>query len=855
MLENSGSGQTVYTIAASDAIGVVSYYIGGTDVALLTLTGNVVSLTADPDYETKNTYSFTVFANDVAGNTSAATTVTFSIVSDTTAPVITLTGDATISLIVGETYTEAGATAVDTVDGDITGSLVISGTVNTSAIGVYSVNYNVSDTAGNDAAQVTRTVNVEAPTVKNTHAIQIDANTNIALDSTVDGVGGLWSWYSNGVASDPSNSLSVFLEGVRDADTHRMYHNASNPGSLSQTSGTGTSDYDYTGIPGSGNDNSAKGVVLKYTATEERELLIETTGGAYNDSVVVIFTEAHLNGGSAPFRVVTMDSGDETTFKVNFPYFTDNPDGNIYYIALTSYNSSDLGSDTPLRITALDTTAPVISVASGTDTVEQGSTWTDAGATADGGETVTASGAVNTSAAGTYTITYSATDAAGNVGTATRTVTVGAATVKNTHAIQIDANTNIALDSTVDGVGGLWSWYSNGVASDPSNSLSVFLEGVRDADTHRMYHNASNPGSLSQTSGTGTSDYDYTGIPGSGNDNSAKGVVLKYTATEERELLIETTGGAYNDSVVVIFTEAHLNGGSAPFRVVTMDSGDETTFKVNFPYFTDNPDGNIYYIALTSYNSSDLGSDTPLRITALDTTAPVISVASGTDTVEQGSTWTDAGATADGGETVTASGAVDASAAGTYTITYTATDAAGNVGTVTRTVYVVDTTAPVITLTGSASVTIEAGTEYTDAGATASDTLDGTIAVVAATNVNTQVPGSYVVTYNATDAAGNAAVEVTRTVIVEETNTLPLVVTSISTAANGDVLLTWNSSAGQSYAILAKNDLNESDISLWDELDGSVESQGVSTTAVISSVAINSITDTGKIFFRVRRQR
>ena len=66
---------------------------------------------------------------------------------------------------------------------------MISGTVTTSAVGVYSVNYNVSDTAGNDAVQVTRTVNVEAPTVKNAHEIQIDANTNIALDSTVGGVG------------------------------------------------------------------------------------------------------------------------------------------------------------------------------------------------------------------------------------------------------------------------------------------------------------------------------------------------------------------------------------------------------------------------------------------------------------------------------------------------------------------------------------------------------------------------------------------------------------------------------------------------------------------------------------------
>ncbi len=34
----------------------------------------------------------------------------------------------------------------------------------------------------------------------------------------------------------------------------------------------------------------------------------------------------------------------------------------------------------------LDTTAPVITVTPGTDTVEQGSTWADAGATSDGGE-------------------------------------------------------------------------------------------------------------------------------------------------------------------------------------------------------------------------------------------------------------------------------------------------------------------------------------------------------------------------------------------------------------------------------------------------------------------------------------
>lgn len=68
--------------------------------------------------------------------------------------------------------------------------------------------------------------------------------------------------------------------------------------------------------------------------------------------------------------------------------------------------------------------APVITVTSGADTVEQGDTWVDSGATADGSEPVSTSGTVNTSTVGTYTITYTATDATGNIGTATRTVTV-----------------------------------------------------------------------------------------------------------------------------------------------------------------------------------------------------------------------------------------------------------------------------------------------------------------------------------------------------------------------------------------------------------------------------------------------
>jgi len=79
---------------------------------------------------------------------------------DTTAPVITLTGESNINLNVGDSYTEAGATAVDDVDGEV--AVVISGSVDTSIAGTYTITYNASDGASNHAVEVTRTVNVNA---------------------------------------------------------------------------------------------------------------------------------------------------------------------------------------------------------------------------------------------------------------------------------------------------------------------------------------------------------------------------------------------------------------------------------------------------------------------------------------------------------------------------------------------------------------------------------------------------------------------------------------------------------------------------------------------------------------------
>gem|GEM_PF-2708013 len=82
-----------------------------------------------------------------------------------------------------------------------------------------------------------------------------------------------------------------------------------------------------------------------------------------------------------------------------------------------------------------------------------------------------------------------------------------------------------------------------------------------------------------------------------------------------------------------------------------------------------------------------------------------------------------------------------------------------------------DTTSPVIILNGSASVTVEMGSNYEDAGAIVTDDVDNALQVNIQSNVNTQVLGNYTVTFNVNDLSGNAAQSVVRTVIVIATNT------------------------------------------------------------------------------------
>ena len=137
----------------------------------------------------------------------------------------------------------------------------------------------------------------------------------------------------------------------------------------------------------------------------------------------------------------------------------------------------------------------------------------------------------------------------------------------------------------------------------------------------------------------------------------------------------------------------------------------------------------------------------------------VIELNPGLDTVDINGHFEDAGATAAiGRRTITVTiieNTVDLTVLGTYRISYQAVDLDQTV-TITRIVTVIDETPPVLSLNPGID-TVEAGSDWVDAGVSATDNSNGTISIVVTGEVDTTTPGENAIVYTATDESGNRA--------------------------------------------------------------------------------------------------
>ncbi len=134
-------------------------------------------------------------------------------------------------------------------------------------------------------------------------------------------------------------------------------------------------------------------------------------------------------------------------------------------------------------------------------------------------------------------------------------------------------------------------------------------------------------------------------------------------------------------------------------------------------------------------------------------------------------------------------------------------------------VFVFDDTPPVITLVGDAELTLEAGIfPYSELGTTVTDDKDASVTVlIGGDTVDAGTVGTYVVTYDATDAAGNMAAQVIRTVNVVDT-TPPE--TTIDSASDGKGVAIGESGSTLSEAMSFTFNSNEAGSTFQYSLDG-----------------------------------
>jgi len=367
------------------------------------ITANIVT-TGTVNTSVGGTYLVDYNVSDAAGNAATQVTRTVNVIPDTTAPIITLLGASTINLNVGDTYTEQGATATDNIDGDITANIITTGTVNTSVGGTYLVNYNVSDSVGNAATQVTRTVNVIPDTTAPVITLVGASTINLNIGGTYTEQGATATDNIDGDIT--ANIITTGTVNTSLGGTYLVNYN------VSDAAGNAATQVTRTVIVAS--DTTAPVITLNGSASIGLEL-----GTAYTEQ-----------GATATDNV----DGD---ISANIVIGGDTVNSNAAGTYIITYNVSDSAGNAATQVTRTvtvnpDSTVPVISlIGASTINLNVGDTYTEQGATAsdnyDGDITanIITTGSVNTAIASTYLVNYNVSDAAGNAATqVTRTINV-----------------------------------------------------------------------------------------------------------------------------------------------------------------------------------------------------------------------------------------------------------------------------------------------------------------------------------------------------------------------------------------------------------------------------------------------
>lgn len=503
------------------------------------------------------------------------------------------------------------------------------------------------------------------------------------------------------------------------------------------------------------------------------------------------FLVASSEGEAPPGASVTQVSGEGMVYRATLA--TGDGEGGLSLVVADNDSIVDT-SNQPLGGTGVgngdfesgetyfvDRIPPAITLEGEADvSIGEGSEYTDAGATAadnyDGDITgrMVLTGEVNTAVLGDYTLTYSVADSAGNAATPV---------ARMVHVVSVEGEGEVEGEAQIEGEG---EGEGEGSILDTVAPV-IILEGEPEMTLEAKVETYVEPGAqaLDDWDGDISSRID---IEGEVNDTLLGDYALTYSVSDaagNAAMPVTRTVHVVDRTPPIIELEGEIDmlwAWSQPFVEPGYSAWD--IYDEDLTSFVDvfgTVDENVVAAYSLQYSVNDSSGNPAVPVTRLvhvvDDSIPVIQLwgspemtleAKVDQYVEPGAAASDAldGDISDG---IAITGEVNPQLIGDYTVAYNVQDAAGNAAPeVIRVVHVRDTRPPVITRLGEASIMIEAGAVYTDAGATAFDLYDGDLTgqIVVVNKVNTAQPGIYNVRYTVSDSSGNQAAPVTRIVQV-----------------------------------------------------------------------------------------
>ncbi|MBC1573194.1 DUF5011 domain-containing protein [Listeria booriae] len=503
-------------------------------------------------------------------------------------------------------------------------------------------------------------------------------------------------------------------------------------------------------------DASPKGTMMKVSGigkvngvkyTSENSIKLAIPG----DSPVITASDKTLKKGGSfdPMTGVTASDTEDGDVTGNITVTANDVNVNqegTYHVTYSVTDSDDNTTTKTITVTVTSNDAPVITAAD--KTVKKGASFDPmAGVTASDTEdgnvtdkvTVTAND-VDTSAVGTYHVTYSVADSDGNTTTKTITVTV----------TSNDAPVITASDKTL----------KKGASFDP-------MAGVTASDTEdgNVTDKVSVTANDVDTSAVGTYHVTYSVTDSDGN-------------TTTKTITVTVTS---NDAPVIVASDQTIKKGKA-FDVMAgvsasdLEDGDVTGGITVTANDVDTNTVGTYHVTYSVTDSDGNTTTKTITVTITSNDAPTFTTSDVYLKVGDkfnpyaGITASD---TEDGDLTDRIdieSSDVDMTQAGTYAVEYSVTDSDNNTTKITRHVYVRTNDKPVI---HASDQTFKAGASFDPlAGMSASDTEDGDITAnvtVTANDVDANQAGTYHVTYSVTDSDDNTTTKtITITVLTNE---------------------------------------------------------------------------------------